>query len=78
MLNESRCRLFYGTEMYLDISVPSFAWTTVLREHVLEGCYIHARHPVFTENTFWYRSDFTPVLIQDVPKEYILMELLLR
>ena len=44
-----------------------------------DGAYILLPHhsDVFTGNTRWYHPDFTPVLLMDVPKEYLVLSLLL-
>lgn len=43
---------------------------------VYNGGYLHCYD--FKGNSEWYRSDMTPVLPQDVPKELIVLELLYR
>lgn len=44
-----------------------------------DGAYILLPQPsaVIFGNARWYRSDFTPVLLMDVPKEYLVLSLLL-
>lgn len=43
---------------------------------VYNGGYLHVYD--YGDVSTWYRPDLTPVLIQDVPKELILLELLYR
>ncbi len=62
----------------MDITVPTFVWAQSLRPHLLEGCYIHVSNTTSKGDVRWFRSDFTPVLLADVPKELILLELLHR
>ena len=45
-----------------------------------DGAYILLPQPsavFFGRNTRWYRPDLTPVLLMDVPKEYLVLSLLL-
>lgn len=73
-----RVLVFYAGMLYQDSLVNSYDWTKPFRGGSLpDGAYVYMREQNhdFTE---WYRSDFTPVLLNDVPKEYILLECLLR
>lgn len=69
--------VFYANQLYGE-----YAWSSILLFNELrnlpEGAYIRSPHSKYEDNVpTWYRSDFTPVLDSDIPKELLVLVLLL-
>lgn len=70
--------VFYAGLLYGEYSFNEWKPFSGLRE-LPDGAYVRLpkkgnwQDPEF----LWFRSDFTPVRLEDVPKEYLLMSLLL-
>lgn len=72
--------VFYGGKLFGTFTKKEFKalnlYATELE--IYNGCYIYVtpqRSPGFAQG--WFRGDFTPVLLEDVPKELLLLKLLL-
>lgn len=70
--------LFYGNQVYAtyiarnELRKDLFPHTSVQAD-VYNGGYVYA-----TNEREWYRCDFTPVLIEDVPKVLQMLQLVLK
>lgn len=77
---DKRTRLYYANQLVdtFEKRYPSLSQYlhTNWGLEVYNGGYLH----IYDQLGYglWHRPDFTPVLIQDVPKELILLELLYR
>lgn len=70
-LTEPRYQVFYANQLIREtFAVPRY-WD--LGEEIYQGGYVFK----MSDRT-WYRCDFTPVLIEDVPKELRALALLLN
>ena len=70
--------VFYAGLLYGEYQFDGWKPFSDLRE-LPDGAYIRLPQKGNRPNLecLWFRSDFTPVLLIDVPKEYLLMSLLL-
>ena len=70
--------VFYAGLLYGEYPFDEMTPFKGLRE-LPDGAYILLPHhsSKFIGNIRWYRPDFTPVLLMDVPKEYLVLSLLL-
>lgn len=78
-----KAKLFYGKQLVEEFGPdqPSPSMSQYL--HTNWGLEIYNGGFLFASKdggkTFgWFRPDYTPILLEDVPKEYILLELILR
>ena len=75
-----KSRLYYGTQLVEEsdrpISMDQYLHTNWGLE-IYNGGYI-STYLSATNRYEWFRCDYTPVLPEDVPKELIVLDLILR
>jgi hypothetical protein len=80
--------VFYAGMLYAEYDRREFSRHQVCQRlyemdgaEIYNGCYIHSQNQTFeldqNNKSAWFRGDFTPVLLEDVPKELLLLKLLL-
>jgi hypothetical protein len=79
-MKQTRMLVFYAGLLYDDLLVSHYdPFNTFRGNRFPDGAYIYLSEGSFiVDKEHWFLSDLTPVLLEDVPKEYILMGLLLR
>ena len=74
---KDRVLVFYANQLYGDYECDPLNPFKVLRD-LPDGSYIRFPHCFDGDNKpAWYLSDFTPVLEADIPKELLVLALLL-
>lgn len=74
-----KVRVFYAGLLHSEHEVfLPFPYGTLRADEIPDGAYIYFEQlvPVWIE-CHWLRSDFAPVLLEDVPKELLMLTLLL-
>lgn len=75
-----KSRLYYGNQLVQEYDYPirmdQYLHTNWGLE-IYNGGYISTYDPS-TNSYGWFRCDYTPVLPEDVPKELIVLELILK
>lgn len=76
----NKARVYYANQVFMEFYVGPFDLMKLdpMYVEVINGGYIKypQSHQIFP--TKWSKCDGTPVLIEDVPKELLTMELLLN
>lgn len=76
----TKTRLYYANQLVQEFGVRFPSLSQYLHTNwgleIYNGGYLHCYGP--KGKSEWYRPDMTPVLLQDVPKELIVLELLYR
>ena len=68
-------RVFYANQLYKEMLNVDYSWfRKECDQEIYNGAFICWNTALGWK---WYRSDLTPVLINDVPKELLLLQLLL-
>jgi len=67
--------LVYHEHLCINKDLP---FSGMKRHDLPDGCYIRVPDGNFFSGNKWYLKDLTPVLIEDVPKELLLLDLLLK
>lgn len=68
--------LFYAGLLHRESEVLKELYMFHDSPEIYNGCYIYHNSGLPSRSN-WYRGDFTPVLLEDVPKELLLLKLLL-
>jgi hypothetical protein len=76
--------VFYAGMLYAEYDRKVFSRHQVSRQlsdnaEIYEGCYIHSQNQnIYQDDRFvWFRADFNHIPIEYVPKELLLLKLLL-
>lgn len=63
--------MFYGVQLYGEFDRWRDFWNSDINSEVYNGAYVYSPYTAKVDRIDcpWYRSDCTPVLLEDVPKE---------